>query len=132
MKPLFAAIRGRFLRFRREVIVVAYATRHPDTPLRWRLAGTALILYLLSPIDLIPVVVPVLGILDDLIIVPLGLSLVVGRLPGDVRSDAEADATRIIQRYVARPLRFFLYLVVALILVWTATLWLLWWLFLSG
>lgn len=132
MKPMFAAIRSRFLRFRREVIVVAYAIRHPGTPLRWRLAGTVLILYLLSPIDLIPVVVPVLGILDDLIIVPLGLSLVVGRLPGDVRSDAEADATRIIQRYVARPLRFFLYLVVALILVWTATLWLLWWLFLSG
>ncbi len=129
---MFAAIRSRFLRFRREVIVVAYAIRHPGTPLRWRLAGTVLILYLLSPIDLIPVVVPVLGILDDLIIVPLGLSLVVGRLPGDVRSDAEADATRIIQRYVARPLRFFLYLVVALILVWTATLWLLWWLFLSG
>lgn len=127
MKRIGAAIRARFLRFRREILVVAYAVRNRDTPLRWRLAGALLILYLLSPLDLIPVVVPVLGLLDDLIIVPLGLSLVVGRLPGDVRREAEASAARVIHRWVARPLRFFLILVAVLLVAWSLILALAWW-----
>lgn len=131
MKRLFHAVKGRFLRFRKEILVVGYAIRHPDTPLRLRIGGAAVILYLLSPIDLIPITVPVLGLLDDLIIVPLGLSLVVKRLPQGVRGDAEADAARIIHRYLARPLRFLLFLLLGLILIWTALLWLLWWLLLG-
>ncbi len=127
MKRIGTAIRGRFLRFRREILVVAYAIRDRNTPLRWRLAGMLLILYLLSPVDLIPVVVPVLGLLDDLIIVPLGLSLVVGRLPGDVRRDAEAAAARVIHRWVARPLRFLLVLAGVLLVAWSLILALIWW-----
>jgi uncharacterized membrane protein YkvA (DUF1232 family) len=121
-------IRGRFLRFRRELLVVAYAVRHRATPLHLRLAGLALFLYLVTPIDLVPVFVPFFGILDDLLIVPWGLSLVVGRLPAEARTDAEASAARFIDRYVARPLRFLLLLVLALVLLWTALLALLWWL----
>ncbi|TVR66408.1 MAG: DUF1232 domain-containing protein [Gemmatimonadales bacterium] len=128
MRRVGTAIRGRFLRFRREILVVGYAVRSGDTPLRWRLAGTLLILYLLSPVDLIPVVVPVLGVLDDLIIVPLGLSLVVGRLPEEVRREGEASAARIIHRWVARPLRFLVVLVTILLVSWSLILALVWWL----
>lgn len=106
---------------------MTYAVRHPDTPWRLRIMGVAVLLYLASPIDLIPIVVPVLGLLDDLVIVPLGLSLVVGRLPPSARADAEAAAARFIDRYVARPLRFFLYLALTLLLLWTGLLWLVWW-----
>jgi len=131
MARLTTAVRKRFLRFRREILVVAYAITNPATPLHLKLAGAAVILYLASPVDLIPIVVPVFGLLDDLIIVPWGLSQVVKRLPAEARSEAEARAARLIQRYVARPLRFLLYLVLLLILLWTALLWLLWWLIFS-
>jgi uncharacterized membrane protein YkvA (DUF1232 family) len=128
MSGLTRAIRGRFLRFRREIVVVAYAIGHPETPFRLRLAGIALIAYLASPVDLIPLWVPVAGLVDDLIIVPLGLSAVVRRLPEGAREEAEAKAARFIDRYLARPLRFLLLLGLALVLLWSALLWLLWWL----
>ena len=54
--------------------------------------------YALSPIDLIPDFIPVLGYLDDLIIVPLGIMVVVRMIPSDIMSEhraaAEAAATR--------------------------------------
>lgn len=126
------AIKNRFLRFRREIIVVGYAIRHPETPFRLRLAGVGLMLYLASPIDLLPIFVPFLGIVDDALLVPWGLSLVVRRLPPMAREDAEASAARFIGRYVARPLRFLVLLVVALILLWTFFFGLLWWLVQRG
>jgi uncharacterized membrane protein YkvA (DUF1232 family) len=107
--------------------VVAYAVRHPATPLRLRLAGLALLLYLASPLDLVPVFVPFVGILDDLVIVPWGLGRVVRRLPAGARVDAEASAARFIDRYVARPLRFAVLLVLALLIFWGAILALAWW-----
>jgi uncharacterized membrane protein YkvA (DUF1232 family) len=107
--------------------VVGYAVRHSGTPLRLRLAGLALILYLASPIDFVPVFIPFFGILDDLIIVPWGLSLVIRRLPPVTRADAEASATHFIDRYVARPIRFLVLLLLVLVLLWSALLWLVWW-----
>ena len=68
-----------------------FALRHPDAPgwLKW---GTALIaLYLISPIDLIPDVVPVIGLVDDLVLVPLAIRWLLKRLPPDV---AQAAARR--------------------------------------
>jgi uncharacterized membrane protein YkvA (DUF1232 family) len=126
MSRLTTAIRSRFLRFRREIIVVAYAIRDPRTPLRLRLGGLGLILYLASPIDLIPIVVPVVGLLDDLILVPWGLSRVVSRLPPEARADAEARAAGFIRRYVRRPLLFLVALVAVLMLLWAVLLWVIW------
>lgn len=105
--------------------MVLYALRHPETPIHLRLAGLALIAYLASPVDLIPIWIPVLGLVDDLLIVPWGLGAVVRRLPERTRADAEAAASRLIERYVARPLRFLLILGLVLILLWTTLLWLL-------
>ncbi len=125
---LTALLKARFLRFRRELVVVAHAVRHRDTPLHLKLAGVLLFLYLISPIDLIPILVPVLGVLDDLIIVPWGISVVVSRLPAPVRQQAEADADRWIRRYIRRPLLVLAMVLLALILIWTGLLWLFLWL----
>lgn len=57
------------------------ALRHPQAPgwLKW---GTALIaLYLISPIDLIPDVLPFIGVMDDLVLVPLAIRWLLNRLP---------------------------------------------------
>ncbi len=65
-----------------------FALRHPDAPgwLKW---GTALIaLYLLSPIDLIPDFLPVIGMVDDIVLVPLAIRWLLKRLPPHIAQAA--------------------------------------------
>jgi uncharacterized membrane protein YkvA (DUF1232 family) len=67
-----------------------FALRHPNAP-GWLKLGTALIaLYLFSPIDLIPEVLPVIGVMDDLILVPLAIRWLLKRLPPEI-AQAAAD-----------------------------------------
>jgi uncharacterized membrane protein YkvA (DUF1232 family) len=73
-----------------------FALRHPEAP-RWLKVGTALVLlYLISPIDLIPEVVPVLGVVDDLVLVPAAIRWMLNRLPAHIRAAADEvlDAAR--------------------------------------
>ena len=70
-----------------------FALRHPDAPgwLKW---GTALIaLYLFSPIDLIPDVLPVIGMVDDLVLVPLAIRWLLKRLPPEISQAATRRRT---------------------------------------
>jgi uncharacterized membrane protein YkvA (DUF1232 family) len=65
-----------------------FALRHPGAP-GWLKLGTALIaLYVLSPIDLIPEVLPVIGVVDDLVLVPLAIRWLLKRLPPDIKAAA--------------------------------------------
>ena len=66
---------------KRDVVAVYFAARDPATPWSVRLLALGVAAYALSPIDLIPDFIPVLGYLDDLLIVPLGLMLVIRWLP---------------------------------------------------
>ena len=67
-----------------------FALRHPAAP-SWLKWGTALIvLYLLSPIDLIPDALPVIGLVDDLVLVPLAIRWLLKRLPPDIAQAAAA------------------------------------------
>lgn len=63
---------------------LALLMREPATPRAARWLGWAVLAYALSPIDLIPDVIPVLGLLDDLVLLPLGIALVVKLTPPDV------------------------------------------------
>lgn len=68
-----------------------FALCHPAAP-RWLKLGTALIaLYALSPIDLIPDMLPVIGVVDDLVLVPLAIRWLLKRLPPEI---AQAAAKR--------------------------------------
>jgi len=63
------------------------ALRHPLQP-RWLKPAVGLmLLYLLSPIDLLPDFIPVLGLVDDLVLIPLAVRFVLNRLPPSVRAD---------------------------------------------
>ncbi|WP_291298893.1 YkvA family protein [Elioraea sp.] len=73
-------------------MAVALASRDPRTPFAAKLLALAIVAYALSPIDLIPDVIPVLGLLDDLILLPLGLWLVVRLIPRDVLAEHRAAA----------------------------------------
>lgn len=77
MRSVFA----RLMTFRKEVVTLWHAFFKPETPLFLKFATIATLVYLLSPIDIIPEFIPGLGFLDDLIIVPLMVRWIVGRLP---------------------------------------------------
>jgi uncharacterized membrane protein YkvA (DUF1232 family) len=64
-----------------------FALRHPASP-PWLKVGTALIvLYLLSPLDLVPDAIPLLGVVDDLVLIPFAIRFLLDRLPPRVRGD---------------------------------------------
>ncbi|WP_280154690.1 DUF1232 domain-containing protein [Piscinibacter sp. XHJ-5] len=65
------------------------ALRHPGAP-AWLKVGTALIvLYLLSPIDLIPDAIPLLGVVDDLVLIPFAIRWLLSRLPPPIRAHVD-------------------------------------------
>jgi uncharacterized membrane protein YkvA (DUF1232 family) len=66
---------------KREIFAVWIAARDPRTPVAAKVVGGIIAAYDISPIDLIPDFIPVLGYLDDLLIVPLGLMLAVRLIP---------------------------------------------------
>ena len=71
-----------------------FALRHPLAP-TWLKAGTALlVLYVVSPIDLLPDVLPVIGIVDDLVLVPLAIRWMLKRLPPGIADAAPARPKR--------------------------------------
>lgn len=67
-----------------DVMTLYYVLKHPGTPLHVRLLVGIIVGYALSPIDLIPDFIPVLGYLDDVLILPLGIMLVLKLVPRDV------------------------------------------------
>ncbi len=73
-----------------EVQVLFHAARDPECPSRLRWITLALLIYALSPIDLVPDFIPFVGWLDDLIILPLGLAWVLRRLPDTVLARARS------------------------------------------
>ena len=81
---------------KRDVAVLALAARDPAVPLAAKLLAGAIAAYALSPIDLIPDFIPVLGLLDDLLLVPAGIWLALRLIPpevlADLRERAEAQA----------------------------------------
>ncbi len=101
-----AAWTGRLRALKREALTVWCIARHPRLP--WAVRGLALAVaaYAFSPIDLIPDFIPVVGYLDDLLIVPLGILLAVKLVPSDLMQEfrsaaASADGERMVGRWGA-------------------------------
>lgn len=92
-------------RLKRDVVALWIAARDARTPRPAKLGAALVAAYALSPIDLIPDFVPVLGYLDDLILVPLGVAIVLRMIPADLLADyrraAEARAQRPVSRLAA-------------------------------
>ncbi|MFC4639460.1 YkvA family protein [Deinococcus hohokamensis] len=77
-----------------ELLALSHAARDPRTPWPARALALLVLAYALSPIDLIPDFIPVLGQLDDLLLVPAGLWLALRLIPPVVLADARAEAAR--------------------------------------
>ncbi len=76
----------------RETYALYLVLRDPRVPWYARLVASCVVVYALSPIDLIPDFIPVLGYLDDLVIVPLGIWLALRLIPVDVMDECRARA----------------------------------------
>lgn len=91
---MFYQLNSWALRLRRDVLALYLAASDPRVPWYAKALAALVAAYALSPIDLIPDFIPVIGYLDDLLILPLGIWLVVRMIPEDLmkelRSKAEA------------------------------------------
>jgi uncharacterized membrane protein YkvA (DUF1232 family) len=101
---------------KRDTVAVYLAVRDPRVPWYAKVVGAAVAAYALSPIDLIPDFIPVLGYLDDAILVPLGLVLVRRLIPPDILAEHRAAAALVIDRPVSKTAA------VAIILIWIGAL----------
>jgi len=89
---VLASFKARAAELKREVLAIYLAAKHPRTPWYSKLVVVAIVAYVLSPIDLIPDFIPVLGLLDEIILLPLALALVVKLVPEDVMSECRSRA----------------------------------------
>jgi uncharacterized membrane protein YkvA (DUF1232 family) len=87
---------------KRDAVTLWLAARDPRTPWYVKLLAAAVAAYALSPIDLIPDFIPVLGYLDDLIIVPLGILAIVALMPSGLIAELRAQADQLAERPVSR------------------------------
>ena len=85
-------------RLKSETYALYLAYRDPRVPLHAKLFVALVVGYAFSPIDLIPDSIPVLGYLDDLIVVPLGVALAVRMIPDDVLSESRQKAREMVER----------------------------------
>jgi uncharacterized membrane protein YkvA (DUF1232 family) len=69
---------------------VVRAWRHPEAPAWFRPAVLGLLLYLVSPLDLLPDALPLVGMVDDLVLLPLAVHWMLSLLPPGVRADLES------------------------------------------
>jgi uncharacterized membrane protein YkvA (DUF1232 family) len=103
LRNMLDQFKARAKTLKREVIAVYLAARDPRTP--WYAKGVVFltVAYMFSPIDLIPDFVPLLGYLDDLLIVPGGIWLAIRLIPAEVMEEARAKAaTNGVDRSVGR------------------------------
>lgn len=88
----FDELRQRARQLKQETYALLLAYRHPQTPWYAKLVAGAVLFYAFSPIDIIPDFIPVLGYLDDVILVPAGIALSLKLIPPDVMAACHTQA----------------------------------------
>lgn len=99
---MLASLKAAARRIRHDSLTVYFAARDPRTPTWVRLLALAVAAYAFSPIDLIPDFIPVLGYLDDLLLLPLGILLVIRLTPADVIAASRERAQNAASRPVSK------------------------------
>ncbi len=111
---------------KRDVVALYLAARDPRVPVVAKLVAACVAAYALSPIDLIPDFIPVLGYLDDAILIPLGILLAVRLVPPVIMSALRREAEAMLARPVSRAGA------VAVVATWLAlAAAMIWWIFVT-
>lgn len=112
LSRMLSRIKAWAHKLKQDGYAIYLASRDPRMPWYAKVLAVAVAAYALSPIDLIPDFVPVIGYLDDLVILPLGIWLVVWLIPGEVMAEYRARASEAAQRPTSRAG------MIAIILLW--------------
>jgi uncharacterized membrane protein YkvA (DUF1232 family) len=89
---MLAAFKSRLEALKRETFALYLAARHPGTPWYAKAFVAVVVAYAVSPIDLIPDFIPVLGFLDDLVLLPVGIWIAIRMIPPAVLDECRARA----------------------------------------
>jgi uncharacterized membrane protein YkvA (DUF1232 family) len=116
MPTLLERIHASAQQFKRETHALYFAARDPRTPWPAKLVIGMVVAYALSPIDLIPDFIPILGYLDDLVLLPLGIYLALRLIPAEVIGEARERAA------TAGQLPKSLTAAAIIVILWTAAL----------
>ena len=106
---------------KRDVLALWFAAKDVRTPVAAKLVSAVVAAYALSPIDLIPDFIPVLGYLDDLVILPVGIMLAVRLIPPVLMSEFRRVATLRTDRPISRTglcVIVAIWLAIASVLIW--------------
>lgn len=90
--PILIELKQRARQLKAETLALYFAARHPSTPWYAKVLVAVIVAYALSPIDLIPDFIPILGYLDDLILIPMGIYLAIKIIPATVLQQCRAQA----------------------------------------
>ena len=93
--PVFEQWKGPARQLKVEVYAIYLAYRDPRVPWYARVFAACVVGYAFSPIDLIPDPIPVLGYLDDLILIPLGVKIALAMIPAQVMTESQERAREI-------------------------------------
>jgi uncharacterized membrane protein YkvA (DUF1232 family) len=119
---MFTSMKAQAKQLKQHTLTVYFAARDPRTPLIVRVLAVFVAGYALSPIDLIPDFIPVIGYLDDLLLVPLGLALVVRLTPPDVLESARAQAHQVANKPISYTAAVF-FVALWLVAAWVVVSW---------
>ena len=110
--------RQKVRELKKEIYALYYACQDERIPWYVKFLASCAIAYALSPIDLIPDFIPVLGLLDDLILLPLAITLILKLIPSDIMDDCRRQA----EIAIASPKsKFYRHATVIIICIWFLT-----------
>jgi len=118
------ALRDWAAALKRDVLALWFCYRDPRTPLVAKVLAMLVVAYALSPIDLIPDFIPVVGYLDDLILLPAAIFVTLKLIPADVLAESRQKATQWFAERHAKPKSYVAAVVIALI--WLGLAWVAW------
>ncbi len=114
----FSDLKTKAQLIKRQSMVLYFAVRDPRTPIGVKLLAGAIVAYALSPIDLIPDFIPILGYLDEIILLPMAIAFALRLLPESVLQDAKVQAEGALSRpknYKAAAIIVFIWILLAVL-----------------
>lgn len=121
---MLARLRNWAHQLKAETLALWFCCKHPGTPLSAKILATLVVAYALSPIDLIPDFIPVLGYLDDVILIPVGIYFTLKLVPPHVIDECRVKARDWITAQQPKPRNYFAAAVI--VALWVFALWIAW------
>lgn len=113
-------LKERAKQLKRDIPAVFLALKHKETPILAKLLATLTVGYALSPIDLIPDFIPILGYLDDVLLLPAMIGATIKLIPKDVLEQSRAESADMWAN--GRPKKW--YYAIPIVLIWVLIIWL--------